>query len=307
MSIYVLNIATMLGLALAIDYSLFIVSRFREELRRGRTVGEAVERAVATAGKAVAFSGSPSRSGLSGLLLFEAPAIRSIGIAGALVVLCSVVFALTFLPAVLGCSATASNALCWAVSGALPAGRRRRRDARTARWERVARAVMRHPIAVLVPTLGYPARRRQRRSCASSRACPAPRSTRRVSRAGMRMSRSRPSSPPARRRRSSSSPTSRAPRPTRRRSRPSAAYAATMDGDRGDRPGRGPVHPPRPRDRRAPDPRAGRRALRPAGRPASAPVVDGPGGRPAEYIRGCDGAARRDQPARAVPARRRPT
>src|SRR4029078_13060794 len=57
MSVFVLNIATMLGLALAIDSSLFIVSRFREELRRGRTVAEAVERAVATAGKAVAFSG----------------------------------------------------------------------------------------------------------------------------------------------------------------------------------------------------------------------------------------------------------
>ena len=46
-------IATMLGLALAIDYSLFIVSRYREELRKGRTVGDAVERAIATAGKAV--------------------------------------------------------------------------------------------------------------------------------------------------------------------------------------------------------------------------------------------------------------
>ena len=91
MSIFVLNIATMLGLALAIDYSLFIVSRFREELRRGRTVGEAVERSVATAGKAVAFSGIAVGIGLSGLLLFEAPAIRSIGIAGALVVFCSVV------------------------------------------------------------------------------------------------------------------------------------------------------------------------------------------------------------------------
>ena len=54
MSIYVLNIATMLGLALAIDYSLFITSRFREELARGRTVEQAVERAVGTAGKAVA-------------------------------------------------------------------------------------------------------------------------------------------------------------------------------------------------------------------------------------------------------------
>jgi len=50
MSIFVLNIATMLGLALAIDYSLFIVSRFREELRRGRTVGDAVERAIGSAG-----------------------------------------------------------------------------------------------------------------------------------------------------------------------------------------------------------------------------------------------------------------
>ena len=98
MSIFVLNIATMLGLALAIDYSLFIVSRYREELRRGRSVGDAVERAVATAGKAVAFSGLAVAIGLSGLLLFAAPAIRSIGIAGALVVLCSVVFALTFLP-----------------------------------------------------------------------------------------------------------------------------------------------------------------------------------------------------------------
>ena len=70
MSVYVLNIATMLGLALAIDYWLFIVSRFREELRRGRTVDEAVERAVATSGKAVAFSGFAVAVGLSGLLFF---------------------------------------------------------------------------------------------------------------------------------------------------------------------------------------------------------------------------------------------
>jgi putative drug exporter of the RND superfamily len=154
MSIFVLNIATMLGLALAIDYSLFIVSRFREELRRGRTVGEAVERAVGTSGKAVAFSGIAVGIGLSGLLLFEAPAIRSIGIAGALVVLCSVVYALTFLPAVLGMLGHRVNALTLS-------GLRRRFRAvadepdvvRTSRWQRVAHGVMRHPIAVLVPTL----------------------------------------------------------------------------------------------------------------------------------------------------------
>ena len=156
MSIFVLNIATMLGLALAIDYSLFIVSRYREELRRGRSVGEAVERAIGTAGKAVAFSGVAVAIGLSGLLLFKAPAIRSIGIAGALVVLCSVVFALTFLPAVLGMLGHRVNAL------SLRGLRHRFRPvadgvevARTTRWERVARGVMRRPIAVLVPTLAF--------------------------------------------------------------------------------------------------------------------------------------------------------
>jgi RND superfamily putative drug exporter len=154
MSIFVLNIATMLGLALAIDYSLFIVSRYREELRRGRTVGEAVERAIGTAGKAVTFSGIAVAIGLSGLLLFEAPAIRSIGIAGALVVLCSVTFALTFLPAVLGMLGPRVNAL---TLGGLV---RRFRSAPdlveptpSSRWERLAHGVMRRPITVLVPTL----------------------------------------------------------------------------------------------------------------------------------------------------------
>ncbi len=154
MSIFVLNIATMLGLALAIDYSLFIVSRFREELRRGRTVGESVERAVATAGKAVAFSGVAVGIGLSGLLLFEAPAIRSIGIAGMLVVLCSVAFALTFLPAVLGMLGPRVNAL------SIHSLWRRFRPIddtaeaeRPSRWASVAHGVMRRPILVLVPTL----------------------------------------------------------------------------------------------------------------------------------------------------------
>ena len=155
MSIFVLNIATMLGLALAIDYSLFIVSRYREELRRGRSVGEAVERAIATSGKAVAFSGIAVAIGLSGLLLFEAPALRSIGIGGALVVLCSVVYALTFLPAVLGMLGHRVNAL--SLRGLLGRFRSVAGDdaevSPTSRWERVAFQVMRRPIAILVPTL----------------------------------------------------------------------------------------------------------------------------------------------------------
>ncbi|HSH21234.1 MAG TPA: MMPL family transporter [Candidatus Caenarcaniphilales bacterium] len=157
MTIYVINVATMLGLALAIDYSLFLVSRFREELSRGRPVGDAVEVAVATAGKAVTFSGIAVAIGLLGLLFFTSPAISSIGIGGSLVVLCSVLYALTFLPAVLGMLGHRVNAL--SVGGAF--GRLRRTlglapaesVARNNRWERVARWVMRHPAAVLVPTL----------------------------------------------------------------------------------------------------------------------------------------------------------
>jgi RND superfamily putative drug exporter len=155
MSIYVLNIATMLGLALAIDYSLFITSRFREELARGRTVEQAVERAVGTAGKAVLFSGIAVAIGLSGLLWFRATALSSIGLGGSIVVLSSVGFSLTFLPAFLGMLGPRVNAL--SVNGLLRRiGLRRGPVAvHESRWARVANAVMRRPIAVLVPVLAF--------------------------------------------------------------------------------------------------------------------------------------------------------
>jgi RND superfamily putative drug exporter len=153
MSVFVLNIATMLGLALAIDYSLFIVSRFREELGRGRTVAQSVERAVATSGKAVAFSGLAVAIGLSGLLVFEAPALRSIGLGGSIVVLSSVLYALTFLPAVLGMLGHRVNAL--SLQGLFRRFRPQHESAvpRPSRWEGVAHWVMRRPILVLVPVL----------------------------------------------------------------------------------------------------------------------------------------------------------
>jgi putative drug exporter of the RND superfamily len=153
MSIYVLNIATMLGLSLAIDYSLFIVSRFREELGRGRSVGDSVERAIGTSGKAVAFSGFAVAIGLSGLLFFEAAALRSIGIAGSLTVLCSVFYALTFLPALLGMLGPRVNALSFRglVQRFRPTAELDR--TRHSRWAGVAQAVMRRPVAVLVPVL----------------------------------------------------------------------------------------------------------------------------------------------------------
>jgi uncharacterized membrane protein YdfJ with MMPL/SSD domain len=157
LSIYVQNVATMLGLALAIDYSLFMVSRFREELRRGRTVGEAVEITVATSGKAVTFSGLAVAIGLSGLLLFKPAALRSFGIGGSIVVVSSVFYALTFLPAVLGMLGPRVNAL--SVAGLFDAVRRRLgrqvpdRDGptRRSRWAAVAQAVMARPLAFLIP------------------------------------------------------------------------------------------------------------------------------------------------------------
>ena len=152
MSVFVLNIATMLGLALSIDYSLFIVSRFREELGRGRTVEQAVEKAVATSGKAVAFSGFAVMIGLSGLLLFKAQAIVSIGIAGMLVVASTLFFALTVLPAVLGMLGPRVNAL--SLRGLFTRfGMRPSQPGQDGWWARVARQVMRRPILVLVPVL----------------------------------------------------------------------------------------------------------------------------------------------------------
>ena len=161
LSIYVQNVATMLGLALAIDYSLFMVSRFREELRRGRDVGTAVQITVATSGKAVTFSGLAVAVGLSGLLLFQPTALRSFGIGGALTVGASVFFALTFLPAVLGMLGPRVNALSVAalrdrIRRALgrPVGQAAE-AAQASRWERMAHWVMARPFAVLAPTLAF--------------------------------------------------------------------------------------------------------------------------------------------------------
>jgi putative drug exporter of the RND superfamily len=157
MSIYVINVATMLGLALAIDYSLFVVSRFREELGKGRSVGEAVETAMGTAGKAITFSGLAVAIGLLSLLFFESSALSSIGIGGSIVVLSSLVFALTFLPAVLSLLGPRVNSL--SLGGAFTVLRRRlgvapaESGVRYGRWERIAHWVMRRPVLVLVPTL----------------------------------------------------------------------------------------------------------------------------------------------------------
>jgi RND superfamily putative drug exporter len=102
MSIFVMNTATLLGLAVAIDYALFMVSRFREELHKGATVQEAVGVTVARAGRSVFFSGLAVMVGVVGLVFFPSPGLRSVGMGGALVVFFSVLASITFLPALLG-------------------------------------------------------------------------------------------------------------------------------------------------------------------------------------------------------------
>jgi RND superfamily putative drug exporter len=102
MSVFAMNTATLLGLAVAIDYALFMVSRFREELHKGASVKEAVGVTTARAGRSVYFSGVAVMVGVVGLVFFPSPGLRSLGIGGALVVFFSVAASVTFLPAVLG-------------------------------------------------------------------------------------------------------------------------------------------------------------------------------------------------------------
>jgi RND superfamily putative drug exporter len=157
MSIFVLNLATLLGLGLGVDYSLLMTSRFREELaaRRERLASTPVERAaaiedavrvtVATAGRAVFFSGLTVLLGLSGLVLFEFMILRSVGIAGAVVVGAAVAAALTLQPAILSILGPRIDALALRRTSPSPDGE--------GRWANLARRVMDRPVTVLVPTL----------------------------------------------------------------------------------------------------------------------------------------------------------
>jgi len=140
MSVFTLTLSTMLGLGLGIDYALFFVSRFREELEDYPT-WEAVPRTVATAGRSIFFSGTAVLIGLSGLLFFPFMFMRSIGVAGVVVVFVSVTAALTLLPALLGVLGPRVNRL---------AIRRRRVGVGTAFWGRSAEIVMRHPLVVIL-------------------------------------------------------------------------------------------------------------------------------------------------------------
>ncbi len=169
MSIFVLNLATLLGFGLGVDYALLMVSRCREELLRrggGRSldgtieqsvVVEAVAATVATAGRAVFFSGVTVLVGLTGLLLFDFMVLRSVGIAGAIVVGLAVAAALTLLPATLAILGPRIDAAPVRLRRRrpVPPGAAAGRDSGHGAWWRLAQRVMDRPVPVFLATLTF--------------------------------------------------------------------------------------------------------------------------------------------------------
>ncbi|HXZ05777.1 MAG TPA: MMPL family transporter, partial [Ktedonobacteraceae bacterium] len=164
-SVYAVNVVTMLGLGLAIDYALFIVTRFREEL--GSDTGDvqgALERTMSTAGRTIMFSGLTISASLLGLLIFPVMFLRSIGMGGIAATLVAMLAALTILPALLAVLGHRINALSLQ--------RLFRRRSLSQRydvsvetrgvWYRISEIVMQHPVVVgltvlaILVTLGLP-------------------------------------------------------------------------------------------------------------------------------------------------------
>jgi putative drug exporter of the RND superfamily len=141
LSFFVVNMITMIGMAVGIDYSLFIIHRVRDERAAGLDTRSAVSRAGATASRAVLFSGATVVVALAGLFIVPSNVFRSLAIGGIAVVVVSVAAALTLLPAILGLLGDRVNAL------RLPfVGRGGTEDGARGFWERFTNLVMAHPV-----------------------------------------------------------------------------------------------------------------------------------------------------------------
>src|SRR5215471_1866347 len=126
---YATDLTALVGFGVGIDYSLFIVSRYREQLARGSSPQESLEVAMATAGRSVVFSGLTVAIGLSGLLFYQGSYLATMGLGGAFAVAAAVIYAFTLLPALL----------------AILGGR--------GFWHLLANQVMRRPVLALLPAL----------------------------------------------------------------------------------------------------------------------------------------------------------
>jgi len=140
------NVVTMIGLAIGIDYSLLMVKDYRERLRHSPTL-EAVAQTVAEAGTIILWSGSTVAIGLLGLLFSPILETRSVGIGGALVVLVSVLAAVTLLPACLALLGNRIELWPWRRRSAAPPGGKNR-------WERLAEWIVRRPLRTLAAATG---------------------------------------------------------------------------------------------------------------------------------------------------------
>lgn len=146
LSFFITNMITMIGLAVGIDYSLFIVSRYREERQKGFEKAEAIGRAGATASRAVFFSGLTVVLALVGMLLVPNTLFRSLGVGAILVVVAAVAASMTLLPAVLSLMGDRINSL-----------RVRRRSSLENEgryWDRITRTVMKRPVVSMVLSVG---------------------------------------------------------------------------------------------------------------------------------------------------------
>ncbi|HSP98573.1 MAG TPA: MMPL family transporter [Candidatus Dormibacteraeota bacterium] len=146
LSVYSVNVASLVGLGVAIDYSLFIVSRYRDELADGATFAAALETAMDTSGRAVVFSGIAVAIGLGSLLFFRGSFLAGMGVAAGIVVVLAILAALTFLPALLVWLGPRIDA------GRLPLPRL---IDTAGMWHRLATWVMQRPVLVLLPTLAF--------------------------------------------------------------------------------------------------------------------------------------------------------
>jgi uncharacterized membrane protein YdfJ with MMPL/SSD domain len=158
MSVFVTNMASMVGIGVAVDYSLFILARFREEVRAGRSAEEARAAAMESSGLAVAFSGMAVIISLAGLWMVNNQALRSMALGAMVVVAVAILAATTLLPAlirILGYRVEAGG-LAWSIlTGFRGVYRRRRRPGSTSPerptfWQRWTAAVMRRPVVSVV-------------------------------------------------------------------------------------------------------------------------------------------------------------
>ena len=150
MAEYVTNIVTLIGLAIAIDYSMLVVFRYREQLSAGEAPREALETTMATAGRATLFSGLTVAIGLALLLLMPLPFMRSMGAGAVLIPLVSIAASATFLPALLSVLGTGVNRFRVVPRRLLE----RRASGAPGMWSRLARSIMRRPVLYLVSAGG---------------------------------------------------------------------------------------------------------------------------------------------------------